>query len=243
MNKVGSMYRAVLTADKKDGPLPLLLAMLTFVTGLVDAFSYLLLGRVFVANITGSLMFLGFALGGAPGFFWKSYVLALIPFLLAAASGGLLIKAFGRHRGRHLLSSLLLQDAVVCLALIVALMMPLDRPYATEVLTVLLAVAFGLQNSTVRALRVPDMTTTVLTLTMTGIASDWSSTGSGRAQLGRRSASIVSMFAGAIIGAVIIRYTHYQLVLIIAVVVISLCAILAIRLRNSTAPWTRRRPA
>lgn len=242
ISKVSNMYRSVVARDEKDGPLPLLLAMLTFVTGLVDAFSYLLLGRVFVANITGSLMFLGFALGGAPGFYWKSYIFALLPFLCAAASGGLLIKAFGRHRGQHLLASLLLQDAIVAVALVVSFIMPIDQPIAMQTLTVLLALSFGLQNSTVRALRVPDMTTTVLTLTMTGIASDLSKAGSGRAQLGRRSASIASMFIGAIVGTLLIRFVRYRLVLIVAFIVIMLCTLLSLRLRNSKAPWTQRRP-
>jgi len=40
---------------------------LTVVTGLVDAFSYLVLGHVFVANMAGNVVFLGFALAGAAG--------------------------------------------------------------------------------------------------------------------------------------------------------------------------------
>jgi uncharacterized membrane protein YoaK (UPF0700 family) len=239
--KFGTMYRTVVSSDEQDGPLPLLLTMLTFVTGLVDAFSYLLLGRVFVANITGSLMFLGFALGGAPGFFWESYVLALVPFLIAAASGGLLIKAFGRHRGRHLLASLVLQDVVVAVALLISFIMPIEETVTMQVLTVLLAASFGLQNSTVRALKVPDMTTTVLTLTMTGIASDLSKEGSGRGQLRRRSASILSMVSGAIIGTLVIQYLEYRLILVIAFVVILVCTLLSLRLRNSKAPWTQSR--
>ena len=53
---------------ERHGPLPPLLLGLTAVTGLVDAFSYLVLGHVFVANMTGNVLFLGFALAGAPGF-------------------------------------------------------------------------------------------------------------------------------------------------------------------------------
>jgi hypothetical protein len=47
------------------GPLPALLVLLTVVTGLVDAVSYLTFGHVFVANMTGNVVFLGFALAGA----------------------------------------------------------------------------------------------------------------------------------------------------------------------------------
>jgi hypothetical protein len=40
--------------EARDGPLPPLLLALTAVTGLVDAASYLKLGHVFVANMTGT---------------------------------------------------------------------------------------------------------------------------------------------------------------------------------------------
>ena len=52
----------------KDGLLPPLLVALTVVTGLVDAFSYLVLGHVFVANQTGNVVFFAFALAGVGGF-------------------------------------------------------------------------------------------------------------------------------------------------------------------------------
>src|SRR6516165_12012522 len=51
----------------KDGLLPPLLVALTVVTGLVDAFSYLVLGHVFVANQTGNVVFFAFALAGVAG--------------------------------------------------------------------------------------------------------------------------------------------------------------------------------
>ena len=70
----------------QHGPLPPLLISMTLVTGLVDAFSYLLLGHVFVANMTGNVVFLGFALAGAPGF----SVVASLAALASFASGALL---------------------------------------------------------------------------------------------------------------------------------------------------------
>ena len=47
--------------------LPALLLALTAATGLIDAVSYLALGHVFTANMTGNVVFLGFAAAGAPG--------------------------------------------------------------------------------------------------------------------------------------------------------------------------------
>ena len=70
--------------DARHGPLPPLLVAMTFVTGLVDAFSYLLLGRVFVANMTGNVVLLGFALVGAPGFSIAASVVSIAFFIYFA---------------------------------------------------------------------------------------------------------------------------------------------------------------
>ena len=58
-----------------------LLVLLTVVTGLVDAVSFISLGRVFVANMTGNVVFLGFALAGAPGLSLAASLAALAGFL------------------------------------------------------------------------------------------------------------------------------------------------------------------
>src|SRR5437773_3236469 len=86
-------------ADHPDGPLPPLLLALTVVTGLVDAFSYLVLGHVFVANMTGNVVFLGFALAGAKGFSIAASALAIASFGLGALIGGRIGSWLGRHRG------------------------------------------------------------------------------------------------------------------------------------------------
>ncbi len=67
-------------AHDKYGPLAPLLLSLTVVTGLVDAFSYLSLGHVFVANMTGNVVFLAFALAGASGFSMSASLIALGAF-------------------------------------------------------------------------------------------------------------------------------------------------------------------
>jgi len=65
---LGDAWRTIVPpAEDPHGPLSPLLLGLTVVTGLVDAFSYLVLGHVFVANMTGNVVFLGFALAGAAG--------------------------------------------------------------------------------------------------------------------------------------------------------------------------------
>ncbi|MGW5239332.1 DUF1275 family protein [Monashia sp. NPDC004114] len=74
-----------LVADRAHGPLPLLLVALTVFTGIVDAVSILALGRVFVANMTGNVVFVGFAVVGAPGFSLRASSLGLAGFLVGEA--------------------------------------------------------------------------------------------------------------------------------------------------------------
>jgi uncharacterized membrane protein YoaK (UPF0700 family) len=79
-----------LIADPRFGPLPGPLLLLTVVTGVVDAISILALGRVFVANMTGNVVFAGFAIAGAPGFSLSASLLALAGFLAGALGGAAL---------------------------------------------------------------------------------------------------------------------------------------------------------
>src|SRR5438309_7013908 len=95
----GSSIRRLI-ADPVHGPLPALMLVLTVLTGVVDAVSILSLGRVFVANMTGNVVFIGFALAGASGFSLAASLSALAGFLVGAAAGGALAARLGAHRGR-----------------------------------------------------------------------------------------------------------------------------------------------
>src|ERR1700678_2687249 len=88
--------------DGKHGPLPPLWLAMTIVTGLVDAFSYLVLGHVFVANMTGNVVFLGFAVAGTPGFSIGASAAAVASFCFGALAGGRVGKSYREHRGRLL---------------------------------------------------------------------------------------------------------------------------------------------
>jgi uncharacterized membrane protein YoaK (UPF0700 family) len=64
---IGRDVATSLKSNPTEGLLPLLFLALTFVTGVVDATTYLSLGHVFVANMTGNVVFLGFGIAGAGG--------------------------------------------------------------------------------------------------------------------------------------------------------------------------------
>ena len=68
-----------------EGVLPPLMIQLTIVTGILDAVAFLKLGHVFVANMTGNVVFLGFAAAGASGLSVGGSLLALGCFLPAVS--------------------------------------------------------------------------------------------------------------------------------------------------------------
>jgi uncharacterized membrane protein YoaK (UPF0700 family) len=103
---------------------------------------------------------------------------------------------------------------------------------------VLLALALGLKNAGARRLAVPDMTTTVLTLTLTGLAADSTLAGGKNPYPGRRLVATVTMFLGAAIGAVLIFKSGTSAVLACALLVLVVNAIAACRASSSTAAWT-----
>lgn len=186
------------------GAFPAALLALTLVTGLVDAFSFLVLGDVFVANMTGNVVFLGFALAGGADFSIEPSLWAVVAFAAGAALGGRLVRLTRPDPGRLLAVTALVGAGLIGAAAITA---PADAPalVATRYAAiVLLALAMGMQNATARRLAVADLTTTVLTLTITGLAADGRVGAGGSARLGPRSLAIGSMFIGALAGAVLI---------------------------------------
>lgn len=188
--------------------LPLLLLFLSSTTGLVDAASVLGLGKVFTANMTGNVVFLGFAAAGAPGFKVAPFVLALVTFMLGALIAGRIGRGFvGQPLRRWLLISATVESVLLGLAAIVAIgfdlaAQPQGRVFAIIALT---AIAMGFRNATVRQLKVADLTTTVLTMTITGLAADSTLAGGNNVNWQRRVASIVAIFVGAAVGAVLLR--------------------------------------
>src|SRR5437660_7038290 len=105
-------------ADDPERALPQLLLALTVVTGLVDAFSYLVLGHVFVANMTGNVVFLGFALAGAGGFSIGASGIALGVFSLGALWGGSLGRRLGARRAGLLAAAGGLEKLLVAASII-----------------------------------------------------------------------------------------------------------------------------
>jgi uncharacterized membrane protein YoaK (UPF0700 family) len=175
------------------------LTLLTFATGLVDAASVLGLGHVFTANMTGNVVFLGFSFAGAGRVATSDCLVALAAFLLAAIVGGRLVAAGVSFQVALLVESILLLSA----AAVAWLLGDVAASRVPEI--ALLASGMGLQNASVRKLGVLDMTTTVLTLTLTGIAADSSLAGGNNPRVLRRLASVAVMLIGSLVGALLLK--------------------------------------
>jgi uncharacterized membrane protein YoaK (UPF0700 family) len=193
---------------RQERILPQLLYLLTAVTGLVDAVSYIGLGHVFTANMTGNIVLLGFAFAGVPGLSVLRSLTALAAFLVGAVIGGRLATTLAPLSGNRWRMTAFGCEALFLLGatLTSIVQVPLDstRLYAVIVLT---ALAMGLRNATVRKIAQPDLTTTVLTLTITGLAADSSFAGGSNPRWQRRVISILCMSAGAFVGALLLRHS------------------------------------
>jgi uncharacterized membrane protein YoaK (UPF0700 family) len=230
--------------NSRHGPLAPLLVTLTFVTGLVDAFSYLALGHVFVANMTGNVVFLGFALAGAQGFSITASLIALAAFWCGAVVGGRVGATLGDHRGRLLGAAAALEAVLLAAAVALAALgpSPLAGGYRYA-LIVVLAIAMGIQNATARKLAVPDLTTTVLTLTITGTAADSALARGKGSAAGRRLIAVLAMLLGALVGALLVVHVHIVYPLAIALAVLVAVALVIRMLGTADRPWVRGKSA
>jgi uncharacterized membrane protein YoaK (UPF0700 family) len=180
---------------------------LTVATGINDAVGYLGLDRVFTGNMTGNVVILGMALLGADELPVVGPLVALAGFLAGAAVGGRALRGTDggwTRRVTVLFATTALAELVVGVALLAGLRAD-DRSVQLTV-TATVAAAMGLQAATARFLAVKDVTTVVVTSTLTGLASDsvlGSNAGGGSA---RRLAAVALITAGAAAGAALVRW-------------------------------------
>ena len=201
-------WATIKASERRRMLLPSLLLM-TLATGVVDAVSYLALGSVFTANMTGNVVLIGFAIGGVPGFSVSRTMTAVAGFALGSAMAGRLSRRWRRHPFIWVRRTTAVEIVLVTVAAVGSIGLAAgidvdDEPQRYAVIAVL-ALAMGMRNATFRRLGFTDVPTTVLTSTITDLASDSRVGGGERRRQGRRAAAIVAMAAGALIGALLVR--------------------------------------
>ncbi|WP_432492313.1 DUF1275 family protein [Kineococcus gypseus] len=191
-----------------------LMLVLTFSTGIVDAVGYLGLDRVFTANMTGNVVILGMALTGAEDLPVLGPLLALAAFLLGAAVVGRVLRraATGWTTASTVVFALVGAGlgalAGVAAALGDAVPVPpgTPAPPAAQVVTAGLGLLMGAQAAAARRLAVKDVTTVVVTSTLTGLAADSRLAGGTGEGWRRRLGAVVLILAGAAAGAALLRW-------------------------------------
>lgn len=201
-----------------------LMLTLTFSTGIIDAVGYLGLDRVFTANMTGNVVILGMGLAGADDLPVLGPVLALVGFMLGAVVAG---RALGGRSGEWTAVSTALFGGVGAVVIAIGTGLILWDGPPREVLlgvTAALGLVMGAQAAAARAIAVKDVTTVVITSTITGLSMDSRLAGGTGALWPRRLLAVVLMLLGAASGALLLQL-HLGAGLIVAGV---LCAAVAI---------------
>lgn len=159
------------SAPGRDG----MLLILTWAAGCVDAISYLGLGHVFTAMMTGNTVLLGLAL--AQGELHAAFrsIVALIGFGAGAAAGAMIVERDGEaQRWPHAVTRALGLEALLLAVFAAAWYSagPFPGAAVVHLLIVLLSLAMGIQAAAVRRLGVPGIATTFITGTMTSLMVD-----------------------------------------------------------------------
>jgi uncharacterized membrane protein YoaK (UPF0700 family) len=183
------------------------------------------------------VVFIGFALGGAVELSIQRSLAAL-----GAFATGALVAGYVTNRGairtpqRQLAFGAGTEAALLIVATIVAVGQspPLSSSLAYA-LIVLTGLAMGVRNAVVRNLAVADVTTTVLTLTITGLAGDAPFVGGHGTRSGRKALSILLMFAGALIGTVLLLTWGFMIPLALSALLSLAVAVVAMRQSTKVA--------
>jgi uncharacterized membrane protein YoaK (UPF0700 family) len=196
------------------------LLLLTFATGLVDAISVLVLGHVFVANMTGNIIFLGFWFVPRAGVDLTAAIVAFVSFLTGTVIGGRLVRHFG-VRTRRWLTTALGVEVVVLIALSILAGAGVLSYHTNSKLVLIcgLATTFGVQNATARQFGVQELSTTVLTSTVVGIGVDSRLAGGSGQHEKLRYSVIFTMCGGAVVGATLSRFAVAPVIALAAAVV------------------------
>jgi len=178
------------------------LLLLTFATGLADSISILVLGHVFVANMTGNVIFFGFWLAPKTNIDLTAVMVALPTFVCTTIVSGRLSRHFG-ERTRRWITTILTMEIVLLVALsILAGTGVLHYHDNTKLIMIaLLAVTFGLQHSSARQFGIQELSTTVLTSTIVSLGLDSHLAGGTGAREKLRFSVVFTMCAGAFVGA------------------------------------------
>ncbi len=169
--------------------------------------------------MTGNVVLLGFALAGVSGLSAARSLAALVCFVAGAVFGG-------RVSVPQAPAPLIVETALLLLAGTAALLP--DQNLSVYCVIAITAAAMGYRNAVVRKIGLPDLTTTVLTLTITGLGADSRLAGGENPRWHRRVAAILALLIGAFAGAELVNRST-ALALLVSAMITGSCAVAAFR--------------
>ncbi len=196
------------------------LLLLTFSTGLADSISILVLGHVFVANMTGNVIFLGFWLAPRTSIDLTAVVVALPTFVCTTILSGRISRHFADRTRPWITTVLATEIALLVVLAILAGTGTLQYHNNTKLIMIgLLAVTFGLQHSSARQFGIQELSTTVLTSTIVSLGLDSRLAGGTGDRQRLRLCVVLTMCAGAFLGATMSRFVVAPVFAVTAAVV------------------------
>lgn len=194
-----------------------LMLVLTFTTGIVDAGGFLAFDTVFLGNTTGNVLILGMGAAGAHGLPVFSPALALLAFIAGAGVASLFLRSGPAGWSPRLVSVLSVSTVLVA---VTAVLMGFDAgDHAARLSAVgLTAAAMGMQAAAARRIGVADVTTVVVTSTITAWAIDMFARPSRATIFNRRLAAIAMILLGALVGALLLKIALWPVFAVAAAV-------------------------
>jgi uncharacterized membrane protein YoaK (UPF0700 family) len=187
--------------------------------------------------MTGNIVFVGLGLSGAPGFSVTRSGLALLSFAVGVLLGDRVCRRARRHRGRALRDITIVKAAI---AVPVTVLAVVEGEHlgtgARVVITVLLAVSMGCQLALIRYLKVPDLLTAVLTLTMTGALIERD--GRGDPAVLRRGLALLAFVLGVAAGGLLTRLVSVGAALGLGLAIIVAVGAATHRACRTPAAWS-----
>jgi uncharacterized membrane protein YoaK (UPF0700 family) len=214
-------------------PLVRALLALTFTTGLLDITSYVGLGHVFTANQTGNLVLLAGGIAGSGDLSSAGPIVSLGAFIVGAGAVGLVTRLIAERQStllvRVLTAEIVLLGAAAVLAGVVGVTPGAASGYI-EIL--LLALAMGMRTAVISGLGGADVTLTMLTGTLAGLAASLPFTGGSDNRSVRRTGAASALFLGALSGALMLKTSLWLPIAAAAVVALFICVLYARALRQ-----------
>jgi uncharacterized membrane protein YoaK (UPF0700 family) len=181
------------------------LLALTFVTGIVDATSFLALGGVFSAMMTGNVVFLGLGLSGSVNSSVAGPLFAIAAYVIASAAAALLARRTGGPPFGHRASNAV-EIGLLAAATCIAAATTDDADGASGYVTLaLLAAAMSWRTTNVRQLGSVNVPTAVLNLTMLAGPATPGGGLAGAGDLWPRALALACFLGGAVTGGLLLK--------------------------------------